>query len=603
MVKKIFVYLLFYILCIPTNGFSSNNIDSNIKDVLKYLNENFPSNYTLISNISEKYGKRVVFPKNNIKVKRGEELLILHKQKDLPLYLLPQSAVIKVSSFFQNKVLAQVMYLLGPEPQIGDPVTIPSAPVIYLYTNLANKNSIKIYQDLLKRLISSNYQVVELYQHNLINPQPEYGLLLRLEYDNHLISIKICSIYSGNTLFVKTFNYQKTLATYESAGYPILLATQTQLAKKTQPKQKILAEGGRKKELSYKVPITSFKETQSFTNPSPPYKRKLLRITGQYVRLVSCNILKTGVELALLNYRGVYVVKYTPDGIIPEFKYIFKQKVIPINLHAMDINGDGIDEIMVTLGKEVRELDAYTTNLCSMILEFKNNSLVPLLKNFPYYLRVIEDRSGKNVLLAQKKGDTDPYDGDIFRLTWEEDAQKFDIAPYPPAKDVYCIYQFNLIPDDNDHIIILEPTNYVTVYYTPTEKVEAISDKTYGSFEVVPFRIKLKEPKYLGGFTKETSKTYYAYRRFVFKREYANQNFFIDKQRKTSFGITKIKQIALNENAEDSLVGVKWNGQEVVETWRSRKMAKDILDFTFIPGNEILLLVKDRLGCALVQVP
>ena len=599
--KKKIVYLLFFILFSPITSFSYSN---NIEDVIQYLNAHYPSKYTLISNISEKYGKRVVFPKNKIKVTRGEELLILHKEKNLPLYLLPQSAVIKVSSFFQNKVLAHIMYKLGPEPQIGDPVTIPGAPVIYLYTNLKDKNTIKIYQDLLKKLISSNYQVVELYQHNLINPQPEYGLLLRLEYDNHLVSIKICSIYSGNTLFVKTFNYPKVLATYESPGYPILLTTQTQLATNLQPKPNILnAPPGVKKELSYRVPLTPFKGTPSFTNPSTPYKRKLFRISGQYVRLVSCNILKNGVELALLNNRGVYVVKYTPEGISPEFKYIFKQKVIPLNLHAMDINRDGIDEIMVTLGKEVHELDAFTTKLCSMILEFKNDSLVPLVKNLPYYLRVIEDRSGKNVLLAQKKGDTDPYAGDIFSLSWDEDAHKFNLRPYDPAKDVYCIYQFNLIPGDNDHIIILEPTNFLTVYYTPTEKVEAISDRAYGSFEVVPFRVKLKEPKYLGGFTKETSKTYYAYRRFVFKHEYANQNFLIDKQRKTSFGVTKIKQMVLNENTEDSLVGVKWNGQEVVETWRSRRMAKDILDFTFIPGNEILLLVKDRLGCALVQVP
>ncbi|GAB6162697.1 hypothetical protein JCM12298_18570 [Desulfothermus naphthae] len=599
--KKFFLYLFFYILFVPTTGFSYSK---NIEHVIQYLNKHYPSKYTLISNITEKYGKRVVFPKNNIKVTRGEELLVLHREKKLPLYLLPQSAVIKVSSFFQNKVLAHIMYELGPQPQIGDPVTIPGAPVIYLYTNLKNKNSIKIYQELLKKLISSNYQVVELYQHNLINPQPEYGLVLRLEYDNHLITIKICSIYSGNTLFTESFNFQNPLATYEPPGYPILLSTQTQLAKNLQHKQITSITPGVKKELSYKLPSTSFKETTSFIHPSTPYKRKLFRISGRYVRLVSCKILNKDVELALLNKRGIYVVKYTSEGIIPEFKYIFKkQDLIPINIHAMDINNDGRDELMVTLGEEVHELDAFTTKLCSMILEFKNNSLVPLIKDFPYYFRVIEDRSGKSVLLAQRKGETDPYEGDIYHLTWNEDIHKFNIEPYLPAKDVYCIYQFNLIPGDKNHIIILEPTNFLTVYYTPTEKVEAISDRSYGTFDVVPFRIKLKEPRYLGGFTKETSKVYYAYRRFVFKHEYANQNFLIDKQRKTSFGVKKIKQIVLNENAEDSLVGVKWNGQEVVETWRSRKMAKDILDFTFVPNNEILLLVKDRLGCALVKVP
>ena len=603
--KKVLIFCYIIVMCIPRISLATPfNIDS----IIRYLNKHYPPKYSLISQITEKYGKRIVFPKKNKEIFRGEELLVLHREKNIPLYLLPQSAVIKITSFFQNKVLGHIMYELGPKPQIGDPITIPAAPVIYLYTNIKDKNSVLIYQSLLQKLLRANYQVVELYKHNLITPSPEYGLLVRLEYDNNEITTKICSIYTGNTLFVKTFKYKKELLTYESPGIPILLQQPKNLAQQNirqaqaSNKPSPLTTQG---ELSYTLPqFSSQGSRSSFTRPSLPNPGGFIRLRKNYVRVVSCNIFRNGQELALLNSRGVYIVRYTPNGIVPEAHFNLPKGDIPINLHAMDIDMDGRDEIMVTLGREINELDSYNTKLCSMILSVKNNTLVPLVRNFPYYLRVIEDRSGNKVLLAQKKGETDPYTGDIFRLTWDRDTHNLNIKPYGPAKDVYSIYQFNLIPGDKDHIIILEPTNFLSVYYVPTEKVVAISDRSYGNFKITPFRVRLKEPKFLGGFSKQTSKDYYAPRRFVLKHEYANQSFLIDKQRSSSFDITKIKQAILNENAEDSLVGVKWNGQEVIETWRSRPMAKDILDFTFIPKtNKILLLVRDRLGCALITVP
>jgi hypothetical protein len=50
----------------------------------------------------------------------------------------------------------------------------------------------------------------------------------------------------------------------------------------------------------------------------------------------------------------------------------------------------------------------------------------------------------------------------------------------------------------------------------------------------------------------------------------------------------------------DQVVGVKWAGQQIAETWQSKKLSKNILDFTFTQdSNRILVLYEEEKGCAL----
>ena len=50
----------------------------------------------------------------------------------------------------------------------------------------------------------------------------------------------------------------------------------------------------------------------------------------------------------------------------------------------------------------------------------------------------------------------------------------------------------------------------------------------------------------------------------------------------------------------DQVVGVKWAGEQIVETWQSKKLSKNILDFTFTQDSDrILVLYEEEKGVAL----
>lgn len=568
--------------------------------VSQYLEAHFPAQYQQISSISQRYGKKIVFPCPKKTVSRGQELLVLERKQGVPVYLLPQSAVIKILSTFDGKALASIMLQLGASPKTGDPVVIPAAPLIYLYTNLTNKNSFPEYQRLLQTLLKANYQVIEIYKNQFPYQCSEYGLLIRLEYDNQALTTKICSLFTGNTFFTQSYPYSRQLATFCSPGIPILFNSSKIAHLTAKQTTNVSPPPNNPLSLNYKISLQPSK--QKFMQPPAPGSNRSIRLDRDYSRLAACSTTAKGqAELAMLNRQQVVVYASSHSKLIPMASYKFQeQDLIPFHLHALDLDHDGQDELLVSILQAVPDEDADNTRLCSQILSFKNGQLIPVLKKIPFYLRVIEDRAGHKVLLGQKKGATDPYTGDIYKLTWRTKAHQLQSTVYLPAKDVYSIYQFNLIPIAPQHIFILEPSNFVSVYFTPKEKLQAITDKNFGSFCITPCKIKLAEAHYLGGFNKKTSRTFYAPRRFVLRHRFADQVFLINKQRETNFDLKKIKKVITHENAEDNIVALKWTGHEIRQTWQSPAIAKDILDFTFFPkGNEdqLCLLLKDRLGC------
>jgi hypothetical protein len=56
----------------------------------------------------------------------------------------------------------------------------------------------------------------------------------------------------------------------------------------------------------------------------------------------------------------------------------------------------------------------------------------------------------------------------------------------------------------------------------------------------------------------------------------------------------------LTSRGIDQLAGVKWSGQQIVETWQSKEISKSILDFTFTQDSDrIMVLYEEGKGCAL----
>ena len=584
-----------------------------IDRLTQYLNKHYPPVYQIISQISEKHQKRLVFSKEDTSVSRGQELLVLEQKTDVPDYLLPQSAVIRIESMFKDKVLAQKMAQIGEPVQKGDPVAQPASPVIYFYTNIKNKDTFPPYKKLLQALLDEDYEVVEVFKDQIKQRTDRYGVLVRLEYtENHLIS-KIQSLYSGDTFFSKSWKYLEKVTILSTAGKPVNLikpsppAAEAKRAKKGKPSFMQAEEKG-KGELAYNL-SESFTKTPSFMKAQPSPERKVFRLRKGYKRFTVCNLNNDGkVDFVFLSNKRIDAYTFDGSTLSPLDSYSFnKDSIIGIHLHSIDLTHNTKDEIIATLGHEGRYAGAPDTEIQSQILSYKNGHFQTMAKNLPYYLRVIDDWEGRPVLLGQKKGKYTPYKGDIARITWNKNTNDFAVEnPYQPAKDIYSVYQFNFVAGQKNYVMILEPSNFVSVYYAPEERMQAITDRNYGQFRAIPYKIKLEEPEYMGDYEhKKLFQFFYAPRRFVMELKYDGQAFLINKERANPSLVQKIKETIIKEKGEDSLSALKWAGDYIRQTWQSKKLPKNILDFQFYSSKDkdhIFALIRDNQGYALERM-
>ncbi len=591
-----------------------NAQDKPIDQLTQYLNKHYPPVYRIISHVSEKHENRLVFSGKDISVSRGQELLVLEEKADVPKYLLPQSAVIRIEAMFKDKVLAQEMAQIGKPIEIKDPVAQPASPVVYLYTNIKNKDTFSPYQQLLQSLLDEDYEVVEVFKDQIKQRTDRYGILVRLEYTkDHLIS-KVQSLYSGDTFFSRSWKHPEEVTTIASAGKPVNLVKPTpaparaKRPEKGKPSFMKTEKGKDEGDLAYKL-SEDFTATPTFMKAKPSPERKIFRLRKGYKRFTVCNLNNDGqTDFVFLSNKRIDAYSFDGKNLTPLSSYSFDKKdIIGLHLHSMDLNHDTRDEIMATLGYEGQYAGAPDTEIKSRILTFKNGHFQTMAKNLPYYLRVIDDWEGRPVLLGQKKGKYNPYKGDIVRITWDKNTNDFTVEnPYQPAKDIYSVYQFNFVAGQKNHVMILEPSNFVSVYYAPEERMQAITDRNYGPFKAVPYKIKLEEPEYMGDYEhKRLFDYFYAPRRFVMKTKYDGQAFLINKERATPSLTEKIKNVVLKEKGEDSLAALKWAGDYIRQTWQSEKMPKNILDFQFYSSkgkDHIFALVRDNQGFALERL-
>ncbi len=570
--------------------FCSITYASELNLIFSFLEKRYPNKFVILSKVEEIAQDQIILQKTPF-LEPGDELLVVEKKEGMSFYLYPKKSIIKVRSMFGNKALAYVVYKIKnitPE----DLVVKPFAPTIFLYSNIKERDSFPPYQKLLQELLKRGYEVKEIYYKDKIKPTPRsYGLLLRLEgLTDHLL-YKIQSIYTQDTMFSITKKTTYSFVTEVPAGKSLFESA---------------SASKKEDELAYPIVASSFTTSHSFKKASTRPSPRRIRLGEEYRRLVICDLDGNGTkEFVLLGERGIRAYSFKNGHLFPFAYYTFPQDMYGLHMHTIDINKDGKDDIVVTVGKDEMILEAEDTSLHSMILTYNQRSFRALVRNLPYYLRVIEDRHGNKILLGQKRGDFSPYMGDIVSFIWKG-GHLSSSGPYLPAKGVYSLYQFNLLPHEFKRISILEKTGHVSVYFTPSERLEFITDKSYGEYNVIPIKVRLREPKFVkGGFEKTTYQLFYVGRRFCLKREYDDQLFLINKQRKVASGLEKLKTRFLEQDREDSIVALKWDGKILQQTWQSETISKDIIDFAFLSykgEDKLFVLVMDSQGYAIEEL-
>jgi hypothetical protein len=592
--------------------------------LMTFLEKQYASPFQVTGKVYEVSGDRLLFSKTDVPLEIGRLLRVCEHKPGVSPVLQSRIAWIQVEALFADKVLARITQGEASAIKPQDIILTPSVPMIYLYTNISGKQGFKHYRQLLTALLDARFQVKEVTGDVIVGKPESSDLLLRLEWEAGQLVCGLTGLESGRLLYSEALAYPDMVGTSFPSGHPlgqtvsipvraaaapfvqpsiepssrppVQPSLQPPLQPSLQPPVKPLPAP----EVSRSVPAGP-----SFQTPTPIEKADFHKLSEPYLRVQSCDLEADGKgELAFLSQEAVVIYGFQNGQLIRKLSHRFdKDGYFPLHLHAADIDGRNGDELLVTLAEPSESLDKKDNRLCSMILTFKKGAFHTLIKNWPYYLRVIRDRDGRAVALAQSKGEYEPYTGPIFRVKWDPDHKRAELGgPYSPARGIYSIYQFNLVPEDPQRVMILEPNNALNGYFAPEETLEATGTRNYGDFHELAYPIKLERDEILGGFDRKTFREVYAPRRFELRPAFDGQSFIIYKERFGSGGgiLKNTVNKVLSSKGVDQVVGVKWAGQQIVETWQSKKLSKNILDFTFTQNSDrILVLYEEGKGCAL----
>ena len=592
--------------------------------LMTFLEKQYASPFQVAGKVYEVSGDRLLFSKTEVPLETGRLLRVCEHKPGVSPVLQSRIAWIQVEALFADKVLARITQGTANDIKPQDLILTPPAPMIYLYTNITGKQGFDHYRQFLTALLNARLQVTEVTGDVIVGKPESSDLLLRLEWEAGQLVCGLTGLEGGRLLYSKALAYPDVVRTSFPSGHPLgqtvsmpvrAAATpsvqpsiepfsqppvQPSLRPSLQPSLQPPVQPPPAHEVSRSVPAEP-----SFQIPKPIEKADFHRLSESYLRVQSCDLEADGKgELAFLSQEAVVIYGFENGRLVRKLSYRFdKDRYFPLHLHASDIDGRKGDELLVTLAEASESLDKKDNRLCSMILTLQKGAFHTLVKNWPYYLRVIRDRQGRSVALTQSQGDYEPYAGPIFRVKWDPNHKRAELGgPYRPARGVYSIYQFNLMPEDPQRVMILEPNNVLNGYFAPEETLEATGIRNYGDFHELAYPIKLEKDEIIGGFDTKTFREVYASRRFELRPAFEGQSFIIYKERFGSGGgiLKSTVNKVLSSKGVDQVVGVKWVGEQIVETWQSKKLSKNILDFTFTQDSDrILVLYEEDKGCAL----
>ena len=506
-------------------------------NLIEYLNNEYNNAQNKPLNVLKYHHNKLLIEKDD-SIQRGSELLIYPKTNDVPYYLTePINAAIirdELNDGFIAESIKEIDKNKGPLI-----ASKPLRPIIYIpYDEGSN-----YYELLVNTLNKNGFIVKEMDNIETSKPIENYGIILFIDSSKHQPQLTIKSLYFDNILYKEN------------------LSPQTMLEEKSQTK-----------------PLTN---NQIITNSHENIitNQKKYKLPQEYYRLRIANIDGvSGEEFILLDKNNISIFKLKNNNLqIIATDNFTNKHIVPIHLHTIDINNDKKEEIILTMGEEVDDFGFTDTKISSKILSFKDNSLIPIEENIPYYLRVIEDEKGKKILLGQKKGKYTQYEGNVVYFLWDSAKSKLvNKGIYKPAKNIYSIYQFNLLKDNPGKVAILEPNNYIRLYDSKTSKSITTLETSCGDFKITPIKIKLRDIKYLGGFDRKiTYQEFYTPRRFEL---ISNGQIFTIKKSKTnlSFDFT---ELSLKGESIDKIIAIKYENGYLAIPWQSMDINSDILDF------------------------
>ncbi|MCK9275134.1 MAG: FG-GAP-like repeat-containing protein [Syntrophales bacterium] len=301
-------------------------------------------------------------------------------------------------------------------------------------------------------------------------------------------------------------------------------------------------------------------------------------------------------EVVLIDAANIFIYQKNEGEFSLRNKISGKSYEQFLAVDVADINGNGVDEILVT--------NWVTDVLRSFVVEFKDGKYQRIASNLPWFLRVVTTSDGTQ-LLGQQVGLARPFTNPIYEIRWKGGSYKEgERMPIPEGLSVYGLTIASLDGGKTERVIALDEYDHLCVYAKTKKQISQIhllggsndllwkSDDIYGGtknrFDYVMKNIGLSN-----------------------KGEDLNENSYVNI-RILTYDITGngkqeviiVKNLSpigrLFQNVRvftsSEIYDLEWDGMGLLQNWQTRKIHGYVADYQFKDidndgQNEVVLAI------------
>jgi hypothetical protein len=320
------------------------------------------------------------------------------------------------------------------------------------------------------------------------------------------------------------------------------------------------------------------------SSKKPPSERAAANAGDRTWRSQELNMLAIGMgvgdvdgdgasEIVLIDPDTVYVYRFTSD----KLELLAEYSARPLELKSVDVaklRKQGPARIYVTAQNRGA--------ISSLVLEYRDRKLTPVVQDFPYYLRLLHYPTQGPILLGQKKGIGKIYDGYIYRLIDKGDDLEVQGRFGVPLK--IPIFGFAIGDFEGKHtplIAVYDKDDHLRIYDPPTGKRLFLSKNYYGGSDVILRKAGPEGPASSDRTDLEEQTAYFRPRIMALNLSPAHEILVISHSSKTMRLLGRTKMFE-----EGQVLALAWNGDALEEKWTTPKVQGMITDFAIdtLPG-------------------
>ena len=167
-------------------------------------------------------------------------------------------------------------------------------------------------------------------------------------------------------------------------------------------------------------------------------------------------------EVIAYGKKGIHLYRVSGTEVLPKGRITEGLPGHILNVEAVDLDGDGAKEILVT------GIDG--ENIRSSVLKKSGETYTRVADRIPYFLVLLPDWQGKEVVAGQQQGDSIPFHGKFYVMSWDGktlrmgEALPADTLRAPLTSGILGLSSARfgelwkwIYTDENDHLRVLDP--------------------------------------------------------------------------------------------------------------------------------------------------